>query len=401
LSTVNGEWSTANRSSMRILISGMFWSQPNTGSGQYVHNLLRGLLAVAPQHEYVLLLPARLRDHGTSFPAGVRVMLAHTPLDGRSAHGAKLYFEQVSVPDAARRVRADLVHVPYAAPPLRCPVPVVSTVHDIIWWVLPEYAGSAQARAYFHLVSLAIRRTARLITDSDHSRIDIIKHLGCHPDQVRAVHLAAGQQYCPTDSVAARALVWQRYGVAAPFVYYVGGFDARKNVPTLVRAWGLLRRSPNPPPATLLLAGKALGGDPRLFPDIDALIAAEGVADSVRRVSVPPEDGPLLYNAATAAVYPSRYEGFGLPPLEAMACGTPALASNASSLPEVLGDAGLLLPPDDPVAWAAALHRVLGDTDLRAALRQRGLERAATFSWERVARETAQVYADLASNAGR
>jgi glycosyltransferase involved in cell wall biosynthesis len=173
----------------------------------------------------------------------------------------------------------------------------------------------------------------------------------------------------------------------------VGGYDARKNVPTLLRAWGMLARQGVS--ATLVLAGKALGGDPRLFPDIDALIAAEGIAGSVRRLDVPREDGPLLYAAATAAAYPSRYEGFGLPPLEAMRCGTPALVSSASSLPEVAGDAALLLDPDDPAAWAAALRDVLHDAALRERMRIRGFEQAARFSWRKVAEETATVYASL------
>ncbi|MEP7190338.1 MAG: glycosyltransferase family 1 protein, partial [Roseiflexaceae bacterium] len=173
---------------------------------------------------------------------------------------------------------------------------------------------------------------------------------------------------------------------------YVGGLDARKNVTTLLRAWQRLRDSGGPL-ATLVIAGRALGADTRLFPDIDALIAELGIADSIRRIDVPREDNPLLYNAATAFAYPSRYEGFGMPPLEAMACGTPAVVAAASSLPEVVGDAALLAAPDDVSAWAGALWRLLSDAALRDDLRARGFARAAQFSYERVARATAQVYA--------
>jgi glycosyltransferase involved in cell wall biosynthesis len=384
---------------MHILISGAFWAQPNTGSGQYLHNLARELPAAAPQHRYTLLLPQGFEAGGPP-PAGVGTLRLRTPLDGRSENGAKLWFEQVAVPEAVRTLRGNsalgtrhsalVLHVPYAAPPLRSPAPVVATVHDIIWRMLPEYAGSAQARAYFRLVSAAARRAAHLITDSGHSRGDMLRHLGARPERVSVVHLAPGEQYRPQDVGRAREEVWRRYGVAAPFVYYVGGYDARKNVPTLLRAWGLLARGGTD--ATLVLAGRALGGDPRLFPDIDAVIEAEGIAGSVRRIDVPRDDGPLLYAAATAAAYPSRYEGFGLPPLEAMRCGTPALVSNASSLPEVTGDAALLLDPDDPAAWAAALRDVLHDAALRERMRARGVAQAARFSWRRVAEETAAVY---------
>ena len=383
---------------MHIIMSGTFWPQPNTGSGQYLHSLVRDLPHVAPQHRYTLLVPA-YAGSPSHIPTGVKVFGVRTPFDRRNENLAKLWFEQIGVSLATQQIVTQssklktlncLLHVPYAAPPLRCSVPVITTVHDIIWKLLPEYAGGPPVRAYFRLVSAAIRRAAHVITDSQHSRSDIVRHLGCAPERVSVVALAPGAQYQPQDVAEARAQVWARYGIATPFVYYVGGFDARKNVGTLVRAFALLRREGSP--ATLVLAGHALGGNPRLFPDLDSLIAAEGLGDAVRRVPVPREDGPLLYAAATAAAYPSRYEGFGLPPLEAMACGTPALVSNASSLPEAVGDAALLLPPDDPTAWSAALRRVLEDAELRADLRARGLHRAANFTSQRVAQETAAVY---------
>jgi glycosyltransferase involved in cell wall biosynthesis len=163
-------------------------------------------------------------------------------------------------------------------------------------------------------------------------------------------------------------------------------------VTTLLRAWQRLRHAGGPA-ATLAIAGRALGADARLFPDIDALIAELGIADSIQRIDVPREDNLLLYNAATAFAYPSRYEGFGMPPLEAMACGTPAVVAAASSLPEVVGDAALLVAPDDVSAWASALWRLLSDATLRDDLRARGFERAARFSYERVARSTLDVYA--------
>ncbi|HJZ50493.1 MAG TPA: glycosyltransferase family 1 protein, partial [Roseiflexaceae bacterium] len=207
--------------------------------------------------------------------------------------------------------------------------------------------------------------------------------------------LAAGPQYRPIDRQAAAAQIAERYGLAGPFVYYVGGLDARKNVATLVRAWQRLRCAGGPA-ATLAIAGRALGDDPRLFPDLDTLIAELGVADSIRRIDVPREDNALLYNGATAFAYPSRYEGFGMPPLEAMACGTPAVVAEASSLPEVVSDAALLAPPDDVAAWAVGLWRLLGDRALRDMLRARGFARAARFSYARVARETVDVYEQTA-----
>jgi glycosyltransferase involved in cell wall biosynthesis len=387
---------------MHVAISGMFWCQPTVGSGQYLHGLLDALPRVAPEHRYTLLLPAYLDQrrktedersfrHLSFVVRPSSSVVVPTPFDGRSQNLAKLWFEQVGAPLAAARLGASLLHVPYFAPPLRSRVPVVATILDIIPLLLPEYRGSRSVRAYTRLVALAAIRARQIIAISEDSRKDIITHLGVAPAGVTTVPLAAGPQYRPIDRNQAAAEVAERYGLRKPFIYYVGGLDARKNVAMLIRAFGRLRRAAGPP-ATLAIAGRALGADRRLFPDLDALIAAERLADCVRRIDVPHDDGPLLYNAATAFAFPSRYEGFGLPPLEAMACGTPTVVAASSSLPEVVGDAALRVPPDDVGGWAAALWRLLADGALREDLRRRGLERARRFSYERVAQETLAVY---------
>ncbi|KAB8143907.1 glycosyltransferase family 4 protein [Chloroflexia bacterium SDU3-3] len=372
---------------MHIVLNGMFWPEPNTGSGQYLHGLLQTLPQMAPQHRYTVVVP-RYRASGP-LPQGGAVALveAPTPLDGVARQLAKLWFEQVAFPRTAARLRADALFVPYAAAPLLAPAPVATTVHDIIWQLLPEYRGKRLFRLYARLVVAATRRAARIFADSEHTRGDIIAHLGIAPTRVSTVLLAAGPQYRPLDVAEARAEVARRYGLEGPFVYYVGGLDARKNVPTLLRAWAALARRGGLGGAALAVAGRALSGDRLLFPDIDGLIAELGLGQSVRRLDVPREDGPLLYSAATAFAFPSRYEGFGLGPLEAMACGAPVVCSSASSLPEVAGDAALLVGPDDVEGWADAIGRLLAEPGLRQQLRERGFARAAQFSYQRAARE--------------
>jgi glycosyltransferase involved in cell wall biosynthesis len=377
---------------VQVVINGSFWAQPNVGSGQYLHGLLAGMLRVAPRHRYVLLRPAA-GPSGPLIPPGAVVCTLRTPFDRVNGNLAKLAFEQAAVPRAAARlargVGPTVLLVPYFAPPLRSRVPVVSTVGDIIPLLLPEYGGGPHVRAYMALVRRAASRSAHVLTFSARSRDDIVARLGLPPARVTPVLLAAGEQYTPGDPAAARAEVARRYGIGGPFIYYVGGLDARKNLATLLRAFALLRA--RRVDVTLAIAGRALGRDPRLFPDLDALIAELELGSAVRRIDVPHADGPLLYRACTAFAFPSRYEGFGLPPLEAMACGAPVVVSDASSLPEVVGGAALRIPPDDVVAWAAALGRVLADPVLRAELRAQGLAQAARFSYERAARETLAV----------
>jgi glycosyltransferase involved in cell wall biosynthesis len=391
-----------NNDAMHILINGSFWTQPTVGSGQYLHGLLRWLPQLAPQHRYTLLLPA-VSGAGQAPPAGVAPLLLRTPFDRSNRNLAKLWFEQVSTPQIARLLHMrssppmqPVLHVPYFAPALHSIVPIVTTIPDIIPIILPEYRGGFHIRAYMRLVAHAARHSDAVITFSEYSRRDIARHIGIPLQRITATLLAAEERYTPwvPQAVAEQspaAQVAERYDLPAPFIYYVGGLDARKNIAVLIRAMALLRQRGGST-AVLAVAGRPLGRDSRLFPDLDGLIAELGLQDQVRRIGVPYEDGVLLYRACSLFAFPSRYEGFGLPPLEAMACGAPVVVSNASSLPEVVGDAALQVAPDDVAGWAAALEQLLTDTVLREQVRTRGLAQAARFSWQRVAEETLHVY---------
>lgn len=386
---------------MHILINGAFWHQPDVGSGQYLHGLLRHLPVVVPHNRYTLLLPtAPSSSHIASLSHPINTLTLRTPFDGRSENLAKLWFEQVSVPQTAsllaRHTREQVIlHIPYFAPPLSSDVPVVVTIPDIIPLILPAYRGGVHVQAYMALVQTAVRSADHVITFSQYSRSDIAAHLRIPLQRMTPTLLAASERYTPDHRDDARYQVAQRYGLLEPFIYYVGGLDVRKNVEVLIHAVARLRQRQTIP-FTLAIAGRAIGTDRCLFPDLDALIARLNLGSIVRRIEVPHEDGPLLYRACTVFVFPSRYEGFGLPPLEAMACGAPVVCSNASSLPEVVGDAALCVSPDDVEGWANALHRLLTDVTLCEDMRARGLHRAAHFSWSRVAAETAAVYTTLA-----
>ncbi len=347
--------------------------------------LLDHLPRVAPQHEVIAVVP----DHSPRPAEAAGVRLHHVRCGAGDL--AKVWFEQRLFPEACRTLGADLAHVPHWAPPLASPVPVVVTVHDVIPLRLPEYRGGARARLYTALVAGATPGAALVLADSEASRADIIQRLGVPAERVRTISLAAGPHYTPqpepTDE-AARA----RYNLPEAYLLYLGGFDARKNVRALLGAWtwaadAIGEQYP------LVLGGALPTPDGRLFEDYRALAAQFEIADSVRFIGAVAEaDKPALYRGAAAFVYPSRYEGFGLPPLEAMACGVPVLTTAAGSLSEVVGDAAFLIDPEDTRRFGAGLITCVVEPSIADDLRARGLERAKLFSWERTARATAAAY---------
>jgi len=254
---------------------------------------------------------------------------------------AKLWFEQISFPAACRRLGADVAFVPYWGSPWRRPCPTAVTVHDLIPLLLPAYRGSARQRAYTWLVSQTARRANLTLTDSQASRRDIIQHLGLSPDRVQAILLAADERFQPITDPAELARVRSRYSLPPRFILYLGGFDVRKNVAGLVRAYArwtqqevpLLRRSGTsdaPPDAIphLVIAGKLPQADSAFFPDPQKIAAELQLGTSVQFCGwIDEADKPALYASASAYIFPSLYEGFGMMIAEAMQAGAPVVTS--------------------------------------------------------------------------
>jgi len=375
---------------VRIGISGTFWAEPNVGSGQYVRHLVEQLPTVAPQHEFLLFLPAYTGAEIPQIP-NLAVDRVPTPFDAIHPKLAKLWYEQVELPRAAARLAVDVLHVPYYAPPRRQLVPVVTTVHDLIPLMLPAYRGSALMRAYTALATSAVRRSAEIVAVSDHTRDDVVDVLGISAQRVHTIYEGVAPEYQP-QSEEAIAAVLERFNLHSPYLYYIGGFDTRKNLPMLLRAFGRVRRRYGRP-VQLVIGGQRPKANSALFPALEPTILDEGLAADVvflGRVSV--EENAALYAGAAAFVWPSQYEGFGLPPLEAMACGGVVLAANISSMPEIVALGGILLPPHDTEAWAVMMLRMLTEPELGSEYRARGLSRAREFNWAIFAQQMIRIY---------
>jgi glycosyltransferase involved in cell wall biosynthesis len=373
---------------MRIGISAHFWPNLTVGSGQYLRQVVRELARLATGHTLILI------GEKGAFADGERPVETHEVSWGGMPAGrpAKLWFEQVAIPRAARALDLDLLHIPYLAPPLFSPVPTIVTVHDLIPLLLPAYRGSWRKRAYFWLDVQATLRADRLIAVSEHTKKDTVRRLGYPAKRIDITLEAAAPSLRPATPEEILA-VRRRYDLPERFALYLGDTDVRKGVHRLLAAFAQWRQEAADTETGLVIAGPLHPPGAPLFPDLSGLAQALGLADVARFLGpIGEADKPALYSAAAVFAFLSEYEGFGLPPLEAMACGTPVLASSVSSIPEIVGEAGVLVDPFDEGAVIDGLGRLLGDEARRAELRALGLARAATFSWERTARETLRAY---------
>jgi glycosyltransferase involved in cell wall biosynthesis len=391
---------------VRIGINGYFLREPWTGMGQHLTHLLAELDArEAGDEQYALLAPRTLGRESLLSMQGRVPATTLGPLSRRFSgaeagvgpsrlpvQASKLWWEQAGVVLAGRRANIDVLHSPYWTNPLWSPWPTVVTVHDVIQLVLPEYQLLARQRVYFGLVTRALRKATAIITVSECARQDLIRTVGIPPERVVVVENAVPASLRPITDEAQRAAVRARYGLGERFVLYLGANDLRKNLGRLIRAYAAL---PERLRAThqLVIAGRQWPHDHPLYPDPRKVVQELGLGDRIVFTGgVPEEDKATLLSAATVFAFPSLYEGFGLPVLEAMACGTPVLTANTSSLPEVAGDAAVLVDPADTAAISEGLGALLDSPERRQELARRGIERAAGYRWSRVAERTIEVY---------
>lgn len=353
---------------------------PSGGVRRYVRGLLTGLRDRDPSLEILLFTDREFEPS---------VLPHHLPrrVVPPSAPGLRLWWDTIALPAAVRRARAQLLHrtKPSGTPFKRGLPPVVTTIYDTIPLDHPEWQTVAQ-RTYWRIaLPLAARHSTAILTISEYAKQRIVERLGVPPERIQVTYPAVNQPETPAAS-SALATLRRRYRLERPYLLSVGTIEPRKNLDGLIRAYGVVRSKL---PHELVIAG-------RFGWKTDAVRAAaadRSVRDHVRFLGpVPSADLPLLYAEADAFAFLSRDEGFGFPPLEAMACGTPTIVSGKGSLPEVAGTAALVVDPDDRDAVAAALLLVTADAELRHRLVREGRLRAAEFTTARLAAATFAAY---------
>jgi len=355
------------------------------GIGTYIRNLLRELARLDRQTEFVVL--CRPDDREALVPLGDNFRAVSDSSPNYSVT------EQVTIPLALRRERVTLFHAPhYVLPPLVGCRSVV-TIHDCIHLMFPQYLPNRMALVYARTsIGLAARRATRVMTVSESSKRDILRFVDVPPDKIDVIYNAYDERFGVEPREEDVVRVRERYQLHDEFVLYAGNVKPHKNLERLIEAFNLVRQS-GLDHLKLVLIGDEISK----YAALRRAVHRHQLHKYVRFLGYMPEETlAVMYRLASVFVFPSLYEGFGLPPLEAMASGTPVVTSNLSSLPEVAGDAAVLVDPYDPQAIANGIHLVLTDESLRRDLRRKGLARAGQFSWAQSVRRVRQIYDEAA-----
>jgi glycosyltransferase involved in cell wall biosynthesis len=362
---------------------GAIWYR-GTGIGTYTFQLIKNLVQVDRKNDYRFFWPGdEFKDLDPS----------KDEIFNSIERSKDKFWEEVHIPMRVSYEGIDVYHVPQngIGIPLEKRCPLIVTVHDLIPYVYPETVGRGYLKIFLSEMPKIMEQADRVITVSEHSKQDIKRIFKLPDERLRVIPEAPEDVYQPMDKRLASRFVRENYGIERPYILYVGGFSPRKNVKGLINAfYDLLGDLPEE--YKLVIVGKEV----RDFEDTALLAEALGLTDRVIFTGfVPVMDMPYLYNAAELFVYPSFYEGFGLPPLEAMACGTPVITTNVSSMPEICEGAALLVDPLHSLALAEAMYRMLTDEELRARLSQQGILRARSFSWRKTAIDTLAIYEEF------
>ena len=367
---------------MRIAIDARKWR--DFGIGTYVRNVVRRLARLDRETTYYLFCNSNdaptLRDLAENFVPVV---------EDAPGYGVREHF---SLPSKLRRLKADLFHTPHYVLPLLCGTPSVVTIHDCIHLLFPQYLPNRYAWHYAHfMMGSAIRRSSLVLTVSEASRRDILHFFPwADPEKVQVVPNALDLGVLEDPGEAEMERVRERYQIRGRFILYAGNIKPHKNLERLVTAFSLLRRRGGFDDVRLVIVGSA---EENKYAALRRTAEVTGVRNEVRFFGfVPDRTLSALYRSTSAFAFPSLYEGFGLPPLEAMACGAPVVTSKLSSLPEVVGDAAVFVDPWSTSDIADGLERALTDEALRVELRRKGLERVNAFSWDRSVNAIYQGY---------
>jgi glycosyltransferase involved in cell wall biosynthesis len=368
---------------MRIGIDATALPSQPVGAGNYIIQLIRSLVNLESGDKFVIFA----QESGHSLINISDSENVDWVIFADRKPGSRLLWEQIIFPKHIQESGIELLHSLHYTQPLRLPCSSVVTLHDMTFFLYPRLHTLARRWFFPLMIRTSAKRADALIAISESTRQDAIQILGIPPKKITTTQLGVDSSFQPIKDNESRRNVAEKYDLPEKFILYVGLVEPRKNLPLLINAYQ--RLAARGTDYQLVIVGR-FGW---MYEDVTRQIKQLNLGDKVHLTGyVPQEDLPLVYNLASLFVYPTRYEGFGLPALEAMACGTPVITTNVSSLPEIVAEAGLLIPPDDVQALYEAMESVLDDRKLGHDLSRKGTVRSAKFTWQRTAQQTLQIY---------
>ena len=371
---------------MQIAIDIRMLSPILAGIGRYIENLIPNLIKIDKINQYLLI--TNNRDLSFNLEGADNFQLKKISASPLTIQ------EQIVLPTLIQQEQIDLFHAPSYVAPIFRNCSNIMTIHDMIHYRCSDgFRLAALKKLYYRTVlKYSANKANLIITDSLNSKKDIREILGQDERKVRVITLGISKQYRPIEDNCKIDLVKEKYGIGRDYILYVGSFLPSKNVPRLLKAFSYFKHTYSKDYA-LVVVGSKLSP---YFPALQNMVEELDLGSDVFFTGFVPDDELILiYNGASLFVFISCYEGFGFPPLEAMACGTPVITSNTSSLPEVVGDAGIMVNPYNIEEIAEAMYKLLSDQNLQNEMRRQGIERAKQFSWEETAKQTLHAYQEV------
>ncbi len=353
------------------------------GAGNYIIHLIRALASLSNEYQFTIFAHHSGRDLIDSPPSS-RMNWVLIP---DKSPARRLVWEQVTFPRLVRQSRVGLLHSLHYTRPLFLACSSVVTFHDMTFFLYPHLHTRSKRIFFPSAIRLSARLADALIAVSENTKNDAIRLLGVPGDKITAIPHGVGEEFHPITDARLLDDIRLKFSLPQDFILNVGVVEPRKNLTLLLKSYQQLHSQGISLPLVIV------GGLGWMYEDVFRQVESLGIKEQVYFTGyVPDHDLPIIYNLARVFVYPSIYEGFGLPPLEAMACGTPVITTAVSSMPEHVADAGILIPPQDENALTNALQKLINDSTLQEELSSKGPERASQFTWKRTAQETIKVY---------
>jgi len=380
---------------LKIGISGYYLLNPTSGYGRSISSLLPALAREDKENHYVVFVPKKIE---AKMPANFEIEIVPESVNFFGASFSRFWWDHFGLPRIAFKAGVDLLHYPYPTLPwLKKKIPTVVSINNIIYWKFKEYRKGFWVKLRQFFKKQSFKKTSRIIVPSIATKMDLINTFHIANDKINIIPYGKNPIFKKGVTANQTEVVKKRYNIKNPFILYTGSFDFRKNLKRLIRAFAALAKKRSE--LNLIIAGGiATVLSPFIFSFDDMALYASnyGVSDKVHFIRlVPTEDLLVLYNLASAFIYPSLYEGFATAVIEAMACGCPVIASNTSCLPEIIGDAGVLVDPYNETEMARSIEMIVSNYNLRRNLISRGLKQAENFSWDKTAQETLRTYKEV------